>query len=301
MVNGELFWSHGKLCPTPLDYSYDIAIEFIESTANMFCYIYNIVNINNDFDKNTIIKYISNAFVSEYNITDKRMAATEEEAKELAELEKIKESSLEYSLDIDNIINKLNPIIFEKDDDMHVRWLSSASNCRATNYNIPNVSIYETKGIAGRIIPAVATTTSTVVGLISIELLKYINSIDKIEKYRSWFLNMADNTVLYSEPNPIAPIIIDNKSMNGWTKFKYNKDALLNEFIEYYNKLFDVKIEMILYGSAIVYADFMETHYNTKLFDIFLKEYEINIFENEIVLTLISNIYIPNINVLLTL
>jgi hypothetical protein len=108
---------------------------------------------------------------------------------------------------------------------------------------------------------------------------------------------MADNTIIYSEPNEIKPIIINNKSINGWTKFKYNKDSTLNDFIKYYNKLFDVEIEMILYGTAIIYAEFINTYNETKLSEIFLKEYEINIYENEIVLTLLSNVEIPNINI----
>ena len=130
-----------------------------------------------------------------------------------------------------------------------------------------------------------------------IELLKYLNGIDKIDKYRSWYLNMADNTIIYSEPNEIKPIVINNKTLNGWTKFKYNKDTTLNEFIKYYNNIFDANIEMILYGPAIIYAEFMNDFIETKLSDIFLKEYDINIFENEIVLTLLSNVEIPNINI----
>jgi ubiquitin-activating enzyme E1 len=295
-LDGQLFWSHGKLCPKPYEY---FCIDFINATTHIFCKIY---DINYTLSKDDLVSIIKDLKFSNYEIKDIVIAKNDDNALQLKQQNSIiKEVTLNTNINTNiNINKKLIPLEFEKDDNIHIEWITCASNCRATNYSINTVSSYETKGIAGKIIPAVATTTSTIVGLIAIELLKYLNGINKIDKYRSWYLNMADNTIIYSEPNAIKPIIINNKSLNGWTKFKYNKDTVLNEFIEYYNKLFDVEIEMILYGSAIVYADFMDIHNNTKLSDIFLKNFDINIFENEIVLTLMSSIEIPNINILLT-
>jgi ubiquitin-activating enzyme E1 len=292
IIDGELFWSHGKLCPKPYEY---FCIDFINATTHIFCKIY---DINYTLSKDDLVSIIKDLKFSNYEIKDIVIAKNDEELKQQESI--IKEVTLNTNIN-KKFYKKLIPLEFEKDDNIHIEWITCASNCRATNYSINTVSSYETKGIAGKIIPAVATTTSTIVGLIAIELLKYLNNINKIDKYRSWYLNMADNTIIYSEPNAIKPIIINNKSLNGWTKFKYEKDTLLNDFIEYYNKLFDVKIEMILYGSAIVYADFMDIHNNTKLSEIFLKNFDINIFENEIVLILMSSIEIPSINILLTL
>ena len=42
---------------------------------------------------------------------------------------------------------------------------------------------YETKGIAGEIIPAIATTTSLVSGLVALELYKIIYKYTNIERY----------------------------------------------------------------------------------------------------------------------
>jgi ubiquitin-activating enzyme E1 len=204
------------------------------------------------------------------------------------------------------ITKKQNPQEFEKDEpenicnyNYHVDWVSAASNCRATNYGINTISTYETKGIAGKIIPAVATTTSTAVGLIALELLKYLNGIDKIDKYRSWYMNMADNTIIYSEPNEIKPMIVNNKKLNGWFKFKYNKNTTLNEFIKYYNELFNVEIEMILYETAIIYANFMDNYLETKLSELFLKEFNIDISKIEVSVIIMGSVDIPTINILL--
>jgi ubiquitin-activating enzyme E1 len=67
---------------------------------------------------------------------------------------------------------RLSPIEFEKDLDLHVEFVTSASNLRAKNYGIQRADKHRTKFVAGKIVPAIATTTSLVTGLICLELYK---------------------------------------------------------------------------------------------------------------------------------
>ena len=61
---------------------------------------------------------------------------------------------------------KLEPIIFEKDDDtnFHMDLVSGLANMRARNYHIPEVDKFKAKLIAGKIIPAIATATALATG-----------------------------------------------------------------------------------------------------------------------------------------
>jgi len=67
------------------------------------------------------------------------------------------------------------PVVFEKDDDtnFHINLIFAASNLRASIYNIARPDRATTKLIAGKIIPAIATTTSVVAGLVNLNHLLF--------------------------------------------------------------------------------------------------------------------------------
>jgi ubiquitin-activating enzyme E1 len=52
--------------------------------------------------------------------------------------------------------------------------MGGVSNLRARNYKIDEVDNFKVKLIAGRIIPAVATTTAMVVGAVGVEIIKLL-------------------------------------------------------------------------------------------------------------------------------
>ena len=90
---------------------------------------------------------------------------------------------------------------FEKDNDanFHIDFIHALANIRAANYNLPQMDWITVKIKAGRIVPALATTTAAIAALQTIEMMKVIKGV-KIDKVCNAFLNMAVPSMMQSEP-----------------------------------------------------------------------------------------------------
>jgi ubiquitin-activating enzyme E1 len=156
---------------------------------------------------------------------------------------------------------RLEPVDFEKDDDSnyHIAFIAACSNLRAENYKIPTADKHKTKFIAGKIIPAIATTTALVTGLVVLELYKIIDGKDDIEQYKNGFINLALPFFGFSEP--IASAKGTYKGPNGdvtidklWDRFE-TEDVTLQQFIDDF-KAKGLSISMISSGVSLLYASF---------------------------------------------
>jgi len=92
---------------------------------------------------------------------------------------------------------------FEKDVDenFHVDFIHAMANIRAANYGLPEMDWLTVKIKAGRIVPALATTTAAIAGLQTIEMLKIVKNLP-IEAHKNSFLNLAVPSLMMGEPGP---------------------------------------------------------------------------------------------------
>eukprot|EP00252_Welwitschia_mirabilis_P014821 TRINITY_DN32861_c0_g1_i1.p1 TRINITY_DN32861_c0_g1~~TRINITY_DN32861_c0_g1_i1.p1 ORF type:complete len:1053 (+),score=251.74 TRINITY_DN32861_c0_g1_i1:370-3528(+) len=193
-------------------------------------------------------------------------------------------SSIDDTAVIDNLIEtlesgtanlykdfRLNPIQFEKDDDTnyHMDLIAGLANMRARNYGIPEVDKLKAKFIAGRIIPAIATTTAMATGLVCLELYKVILG-HKVEKYRNTFANLA--LPLFSMAEPVPPKIVKhgNLSWSVWDRWVIEGNLTLKELLDWFQAR-GLSAYSISCGQSLIYNSIFPKHkdrLNKKVLDL---------------------------------
>lgn len=130
---------------------------------------------------------------------------------------------------------------------------------RAENYKIEPADRHKTKFIAGKIIPAIATTTALVTGLVVLELYKIIDGKDDLEQYKNGFINLALPFFGFSEP--IASPKMEYQGPDGkvkldriWDRFEI-EDITLQELLDTF-KAKGLTISMLSSGVSLLYASF---------------------------------------------
>ncbi len=250
-TSGINFWSGGKRCPKPI---VTINYEYVKHTSLLIAEMFNINLVNTDETIDRIINIYSPSDYKPSN--DIKISADDKEEKEN---EKSRYECFDISL-LPNIeeLKKftIKALEFEKDDDTnhHIDFITCSSNLRATNYDIPNADRYETKIKAGKIIPAIATTTSMVSGLVTVEIIKYILGKRKLEDYKNTFLNLALAMIAQSEPMPAITNDVKGNKITVWDYYNVNSDITVMELFDKLKDKYDVEVDTLSYGAKLIMA-----------------------------------------------
>lgn len=303
-TNGVPFWSGTKRVPSPLtfDPADETHLAFVTSAALLRAEVYSIpVTAEQTARIPEMVAAVEvPAFVPKTGV---KIATTEAEAKEQSggglEEDDDRIETLLKALPVahgDGADSKpLVPLEFEKDDDSnhHIDVITACSNLRAANYSIEPADRHKSKMIAGKIIPAIATTTAFVTGLVCVEMLKLVRlgytdrdggghdssawvkaaaggSADdakarrdatekKLECFKNGFANLALPFFAFSEPVVAAATDMGGGRMwTLWDRFDFNegRDVTLGEFLELFKKRYEVEVSMLSCGVSILYASF---------------------------------------------
>ncbi|XXG44320.1 hypothetical protein AAC387_Pa01g4156 [Persea americana] len=156
---------------------------------------------------------------------------------------------------------QMNPIQFEKDDDTnyHMDFIAGLANMRARNYSIPEVDKLKAKFIAGRIIPAIATSTALATGLVCLELYKVLGGRHKVEDYRNTFVNLA--LPLFTMAEPVPPKVVKHRDMSWtiWDRWIIRENITLRGLLQWLKDK-GLNAYSISCGSCLLYNTMFAKH-----------------------------------------
>lgn len=263
-ASGQPFWSGPKRCPKHLDFSVDepFHLDYVFAAANLKAEVYGIPQNRN---RDQVAEMVKKVVVPEFTPKSGVKIAVNDSQMQMAngsgavDHDKIGQLQRELpSRDSFNIL-RITPLEFEKDDDtnFHMDFIVAASNLRAINYSITPADRHTSKLIAGKIIPAIATTTSVVAGLVGLELIKLAQGYNKLEPFKNGFVNLALPFFGFSEPIAAPKLTYYDKEWTIWDRFEVTGELTLKEFIDYFKENHGLEITMLSQGVCMLYSFFM--------------------------------------------
>uniref|UniRef100_A0A8C2J6D7 Ubiquitin like modifier activating enzyme 6 n=1 Tax=Cyprinus carpio TaxID=7962 RepID=A0A8C2J6D7_CYPCA len=262
LKDGSLFWQSPKRPPSPIEFDLNdpLHFSFVVSAARLFADIYNIPyseEVKRIF--NTSIWHIETDETVKKPDQLKMTVSSEEEREAISQLQEAISSN---SVTPERL--RMTPLFFEKDDDTngHMDFVASASALRAQMYAIEAADRLQTKRIAGKIIPAIATSTAAVAGLVSMELIKVAGDYG-FELFKNCFFNLAIPVMVLTETAQVKRTQIrDDISFSIWDRWTIfgHEDFTLSDFMSAVKEEYGIEPTMVVHGVKMLYVPVMPGH-----------------------------------------
>uniref|UniRef100_A0A8K9URQ2 Ubiquitin-like modifier-activating enzyme 6 n=1 Tax=Oncorhynchus mykiss TaxID=8022 RepID=A0A8K9URQ2_ONCMY len=271
-----LFWQSPKRPPSPIEFDLkdSLHFSFVVSAARLYAEIYNIPYSEKDLSQEAVSRMLSEITVPEYRPAEKRIETDENVKKpDQMKLSVSSEEEREAIAQLEEVITaghvtperlRMSPRVFEKDDDLngHMDFVASASSLRARMYSIEVADRLKTKRIAGKIIPAIATATAAVAGLVSLELVKVVGGYG-FESFNNCFFNLAIPVMVLTEAAPVKRTQIrEDISFSIWDRWTVwgHQHFSLSDFINAVLVNYGIEPTMVVHGVKMLYVPVMPGH-----------------------------------------
>jgi len=271
--DGNLFWSGPKRAPHPLEFdpNDETHLNFVVSCANLIAYN---LGLEANRNKDQVREMAKNIQVKPFEPKKVHIQTEDSDAPQAGQDdEQVLSSLMEEMKIVDDQVknNRLSPTEFEKDDDsnFHVDFVHNAANLRARNYRIQEADRQKAKMIAGKIIPAIATTTAMIAGLVMVEMYKLFIHED-VEKFRNSFINLALPLFVLSEPMPplktttkdydpilLGPVRAYPEGFSTWQKLVVEGPLTLQEFMQKLEAEHNLKVNIVSAGKTCLYNGYL--------------------------------------------
>jgi len=219
------FWSGNKRLPHPLNFDIndDMCFKFIKSFSILLAKALNIIT-----PKTSLDDYIKK-FCLSMTIDPPKM---KEFNNKLFYENKIIEIKGEINLFLKNKKPNIifNPIYYDKDSTFapQIDFITNCTNLRAKNYNIEQADSFKINVIAGKMIPAIITSTASIAGLLALQLFVICQKKD-YKTFMTGCINLSNNILALAVPLERIP---NNDYRNK------SKILLLNYISNAYENLF---------------------------------------------------------------
>jgi ubiquitin-activating enzyme E1 len=247
--NDQEAWTNGRHKPSPIEFNPEIEDHrlFINSVTLIYGRIWGI-----EIGTEDILQIA----------TESELEIARIESDEIADLK----TQIEY-LTANGI--SVHPEEFEKDDDntKHMDFIATAANLRAINYQLEPATRLEAKRIAGKIIPAMATTTAMICGFVCLEMYS-VHSITqkRLEEYRSGSFNLACAHFSFTQPSPSMKFTIQTTGEEFdavWQRIHFSREMDLAEMLNEIESTYHVNVHALRANGHTLWSDSPSTSTST--------------------------------------
>ncbi|KAM6300936.1 LOW QUALITY PROTEIN: ubiquitin-like modifier-activating enzyme 7 [Aegotheles albertisi] len=262
---GVPFWSGDRSCPHPLtfDPNNNTHLGYVLAAAHLFAQAHKVPPCSDRAVAQTILRSMDlPPFVPQEGL---QIPLTEEQEEaqapvdhgRLAELtQELAQRRQELAGD-EAVAVLMEPIYFEKDDDLHVDFITAASNLRAENYGIPPADWLTSKRITGRIVPAIITTTAAV-AVACLEVYKLAWGGRDLSCYRQSNLFPSGCPLLRFQPPP-PPTYRYGEEWSCWDRLELRavgadgQEITVQEVLDWLQRTYSWTVTMLLRGHTVLY------------------------------------------------